>query len=77
MKPLFSSSNSAEIGLIRSRLQAAGIDCELRNEHLFAALPGAPFYPELWILNDENFDEAAELLRIWHETPAKSDMEKT
>jgi hypothetical protein len=65
MKLLFSSPDSAEIGLFHSRLQAAGIECEMRNEHLSPAVPGAPFYPELWILRDEQFDEARELLAAW------------
>ena len=65
MKPLFSSPNSAGIGLVRSRLAAAGIACELRNEYLSPAMPGTPFDPELWILNDAQFTEATELLAAW------------
>jgi hypothetical protein len=49
MKRLFSSPDSAEIGLVRSRLEAAGIECEMRNEHLSLAMPGTPFDPELWV----------------------------
>ncbi|MBI3416179.1 MAG: DUF2007 domain-containing protein [Verrucomicrobia bacterium] len=71
MKPLFSSPNSAEIGLLRSRLESAGIDCEIRNEYLSPALPGAPFDPELWVLKDEQFAEASELLAAWRQ-PARS-----
>ena len=67
MKRLFSSPDSAEIGLLRSRLEAAGIDCEIRNEHLSPAMPGAPFYPELWVLKDEEFAEASELLAAWRQ----------
>jgi len=65
MKMLFSSSNSAEIGLIRSRLESEGIDCEIRNEYLSPAMPSAPFDPELWVLKDEEFAEASELLKLW------------
>jgi len=46
-------------------LQASGIECEMRNEHLSPAIPGAPFYPELWVLRDEQFAEARELLAAW------------
>jgi hypothetical protein len=70
MKRLFSSPDSAEVGLIRSRLEAAGIACEIRNEHLSPAMPGAPFYPELWVLQDEQFAEASELLAAWRQ-PSK------
>ena len=67
MKRLFSSPDSAEIGLIRSRLEAAGIECEMRNEHLSPAMPGTPFDPELWVLRDSQFAEASELLVAWRQ----------
>jgi len=66
MKRLFSSPNSAEIGLLRSRLEATGIPCELRNECLSQAMPGTPFDSELWVLDDEDYREACELLGAWH-----------
>jgi hypothetical protein len=61
MRLLFSSPDSAETGLFCSRLQNAGIECEMRNEHLSPAMPGAPFYPEIWV-RDDQFAEAQELL---------------
>ena len=67
MKRLFSSPDSVQIGLFRSRLEAAGIACELRNEHLSPAMPGTPFDPELWVLNDAQFAEASELLAAWRQ----------
>ena len=69
MKRLFSSPDSAEIGLLASRLEAAGIECELRNE---SAMPGVAFTPELWVLNDEQFDAAGELLAAWRESTPPS-----
>ena len=65
MKRLFSSPDSAEIGLVRSRLEAAGIECEMRNEYLSPAMPGTPFDPELWVLRDSQFAEASDLLAAW------------
>ena len=72
MKLLFSSPDSAEIGLVRSRLEAAGIECEMRNEHLSPALPGTPFDPELWVLRDSQFAEASELVAAWRQRAAPS-----
>jgi hypothetical protein len=43
-------------------LEAAGIQCEMRNEYLSPAMPGAPFDPELWVLDDAQFAEARALL---------------
>jgi hypothetical protein len=73
MKFLVSLPGSAEIGLIRSRLEAAGIGCETRNEYLSPALPGAPFYPEVWVVKDEKFAEAKELLAAWRQPAPPSD----
>jgi hypothetical protein len=38
MKKLFSSPDSAEMGLLKSRLEEAGIPCLLRNEQ-FSTIP--------------------------------------
>jgi Putative prokaryotic signal transducing protein len=73
MKRLISSPDSAEIGLLRSRLEAAGIECETRNDYLSPAMPGAPFYPEIWVLKDEKFTEAGELLAAWRQADPPSD----
>lgn len=71
MKQLFSSPDSVQIGLFRSRLEAAGIGCEMRNEHLSSAMgPGAAFDPELWVLNDAQFTEASDLLSAWRQASA-------
>ncbi len=67
VKQLFSSQDSATIGLLRSRLEAAGIDCEIRNEFVSLGMPGSPFDPELWVLRDEDFAEASELLAAWRQ----------
>ena len=71
MKQLFSSPDSVQIGLIRSRLEAAGIACEMRNEHLSSAVgPGTSFDPELWVLDDAQFTEASKLLAAWRQASA-------
>jgi hypothetical protein len=65
MKRLFSSADSAQIGLLKSRLEVAGIPCEIRNDALSQAMPGAPFQPELWVLDEKNYEEASQLLAAW------------
>ena len=67
VKRLFSSQDSATIGLLRSRLEGAGIDCEMRNEFSAQGMIGAPFDSELWVLKDEDFDEASRLLAAWRQ----------
>ena len=64
MKKIFSSLNSAQVGLAQSRLEAAGIDCEVRNESLSQVIPGMPFAAELWVLLDEDYDDARQLIGL-------------
>jgi len=61
MKMLFTSSDRTAAGLLQSALQEAGIECELRNDAMQSNFPGAAFYPELWVLKDEDFAKAVEL----------------
>jgi hypothetical protein len=61
MKQLFSSVDSAQVGLTRSVLEAAKIFCEVRNNAVSQALPMLPFASELWV-RDEDFEEATRLL---------------
>ena len=66
MRMLYSSPDSAEVGLVKNMLDQAGIPCEIRNDDLYANFPGAPFHAELWILNEQDFPRASELLASWH-----------
>ncbi len=61
MKQLFTSADSAQLGLARSVLEAAGIPCEVRNEGVSQAFPSVPFASELWV-RDEDYEEATRLL---------------
>lgn len=69
MKQLISLPDSAEIGLLRSRLEAAGIECEMRNEFSTQSMYGGAFYPEIWVLKDEKFAEASKLLASCRPAP--------
>ena len=62
MKRVLSSPDSAQIGLAQSILEAAGIECEVRNDALSQAMWGMPFIPELWVLRDEDYEEARRLI---------------
>ena len=62
MKPIFSSPDSAQVALAQSIIDAAGIACEIRNESVSQVLPGFAFNPELWILRDEDYEAARDLV---------------
>src|ERR1041385_3723919 len=61
MKLLFTSPNSPEVGLLKDRLDEAGIPCEIRNENLYSFFPGVPFQQELWVLDDDDLPKACEI----------------
>jgi hypothetical protein len=65
MKELITSINYSEVGMLKSLLGAEGIACVIRNEHLNAATAGLDCYPELWVLHDEDYARAQELLAGW------------
>ena len=69
MKQIFTSQDSSQVGLVKSILENAGIACEIRNEALSQVIPGIPFLSELWVLNDEEFDEASEVMAAFHSRP--------
>ena len=70
MKRLFSSPDSAEMGLLKSRLEEAGIPCLLRNEQISQAIPSVAFAAELWIGNDQDYPKAVDLCETWRHPSA-------
>ena len=63
MKEVLSLPDSVQIGLAQSILEAAGIACEVRNDGISQAMWGMPFNPELWVLRDEDYEEARRLVQ--------------
>ena len=55
--------------MLRSIIEDARIEVEVRNEATNANYPTGPFYPELWVIHDEDFARAAELRDAWRATP--------
>jgi hypothetical protein len=61
MKRLCTSADSAHLALLRSVLDAAHIQSEIRNEAVSQAIPGMSFAGEIWVA-DEDYDEASALV---------------
>jgi len=59
-----------DVGMLQSIIERAGIQHEVRNDATSASYPVGPFFPELWILRDEDFARAVELLKAWRATPS-------
>jgi len=65
MKKLTSSDSLVTIHHWKNLLESEGISCQLRNEHLGSVMGEVPFvevWPQLWIVNDLDFDRARQLL---------------
>jgi hypothetical protein len=70
MKMLFTSMDRTAVGILRGIIEEAGIEFEVRNDATNANYPTGPFYPELWIIFDEDFAKAVELRDAWRATPS-------
>jgi hypothetical protein len=64
MRHIFSSPDSAEIGVVQSHLEAAGIACQVRNQAASQAIPAFPFVAELWVLRYQDYEHARRLLSL-------------
>lgn len=65
MKKLTSHESLVTINHWKNILESEGIACELRNEHLGSVMGEVPFvevWPQLWVVNDLEFDRAKQLL---------------
>jgi hypothetical protein len=65
MKKLTTSESIVTISHWKNLLESEGIACELRNQHLGSIMGEMPFmevWPQLWIVNDLDFDRAQQLL---------------
>ena len=76
MKKLTSADSIVTINHYKNILESEGIPCEIRNEHLGSIIGEMPFpevWPQLWVINDLDFDRAAQLIAAdsLRESPAE------
>jgi len=65
MKKLTSSESLITINHFKNVLESEGIASVIRNEHLGSIVGEMPFvevWPELWVINDLDFDRALQLI---------------
>src|SRR5882672_1386851 len=62
MKMLFSPSDRSAVKLMRKKLAAAGIQCEIRKIPLAEGLFGMPPSPQLWITDEGDILRALKIL---------------
>ena len=62
MKLLFSPRDHSQVKLVRKKLSAAGIRCQIRKNPVTRGLFGIPPFPELLIENERDILRALRLI---------------
>jgi len=63
-------SRIEDLDVLKGMLAEEGIACEVTNDTV--PLPGAEFYPKLWVVDDSEFTKAAAVLENFRKVPALS-----
>lgn len=66
MKRLFTHHDPLLTGYLHATLESVGIDALLKNGYLSGAmgeLPPTALWPEVWIIHDEDFARAQQVLQ--------------
>ncbi|NIM29348.1 MAG: DUF2007 domain-containing protein [Gammaproteobacteria bacterium] len=78
MKKVYSSDSFLLVGHLRQLLENEHIACVTKNEYLLGGageLPPTECWPELWIVEDAQYDKARELVEGFLSTSAGSALE--
>lgn len=70
MQKLFVSSMLVEVESLKEMLEQEGIVCTVKNQQgssLAGEVPFAEVFPELWVVNNDDFLQAQEILESWHQ----------
>jgi hypothetical protein len=75
MKHVFTSSDLGEAVMVKSVLEAEGIQVMLKNEVLSGGLSFSLGYtntwPEVWVLQDDQLEKAQEIVADWTQQDEK------
>jgi len=70
MKKLYVSQSLIDVESRKELLDQAGILCTIKNQRsamLGGEVPFVEVFPELWVLQDKDWDQAQQLLQDWEE----------
>ena len=70
MKKVFEYPTPLEVGLFDSILQSSGISTVIKNQNLSSLAGDVPFttvFPELWVVDDNDYDQAVALLQSFQQ----------
>ncbi|GJL65205.1 MAG: hypothetical protein NPIRA05_01760 [Nitrospirales bacterium] len=77
MYKLFVSNNLIEVESRKDILDQEGILCTIKNQQgssLAGEVPFAEVFPELWVINDDEYPKAKEILDQWDEAALFEDL---
>ena len=70
MLKLFVSSLLMEVESLKEILEQEGIVCTVKNQQgssLAGEVPFAEVFPELWVVNNDDYPQAQEILESWRQ----------
>ena len=65
MKKVYVSQNLIDVEMHKERLEQTGIRCMIKNQRssgLAGEVPFTEVFPELWVIQDQDYDRARQLL---------------
>ncbi len=65
---LLLTSRAEQIDILKGMLEKEGITTDITDDS--TPLPGAEFYPRLWVVNDADFSRASEVLADFRKLPS-------
>jgi hypothetical protein len=71
MKLLITDTDFTKIGFYKTILEQDGIPVFMKNEYASMAMGSLPFtdvWPELWIMDDDDYEKAKEILKEYFES---------
>jgi hypothetical protein len=72
MKKVYSSDSYFQVGHLRQLLESQHVKCVIKNEYLLGGageLPPTECWPELWIVEDFQYEKARELVEGFLSAP--------
>ncbi len=75
MREVFVNQDHTRVGFYKSVLDEAGIPNFIRNQYSnnsLTEMPSALFFPALWVVQDEDYDQAMQILgEIYYALPSQ------
>jgi hypothetical protein len=74
MRKIYENVEFTQVGYFQSILEEAGIPSFLKNLGASAGMGEIPFievFPELWVVNDEDYERAIEVLEPYYQPQAE------